>query len=69
MMQEKINTKSEESQKSQKSEVQTMKGFKQTDVGLIPEDWEVKKLGEVTTIIGGGTPSTSIPKYWNGKIN
>ncbi len=66
MIEEKINIKSE---KSQKSSAQTMKGFKQTEVGLIPEDWEVKKLGEVTTIIGGGTPSTNLSKYWNGKIN
>ncbi|WP_279195087.1 restriction endonuclease subunit S [Chryseobacterium indoltheticum] len=32
------------------------------------EDWEVKKLGEVATISGGGTPSTFVSKYWNGDI-
>lgn len=32
------------------------------------EDWEVKKLGEVATILGGGTPSTFVSEYWNGKI-
>ena len=32
------------------------------------EDWEVKKLGEVCDVIGGGTPSTFIPQYWNGEI-
>ena len=32
------------------------------------EDWEVKKLGEVADIIGGGTPSTFVSKYWNGNI-
>lgn len=31
-------------------------------------DWEVKKLGEVADIIGGGTPSTFVSKYWNGNI-
>lgn len=30
--------------------------------------WEEKKLGEVGKIIGGGTPDTSNPKYWNGDI-
>lgn len=32
------------------------------------EDWEVKKLGEVVNIIGGGTPSTFNLDYWNGDI-
>jgi type I restriction enzyme S subunit len=32
------------------------------------EDWEVKKLGEVCDVIGGGTPSTFNNKFWNGKI-
>jgi type I restriction enzyme, S subunit len=33
------------------------------------EGWELKKLDDVAFIIGGGTPSTSIPAYWNGTIN
>ena len=31
----------------------------------IPDGWEVKKLGEVGKIIGGGTPDTKIDKYWS----
>lgn len=31
--------------------------------------WEERKLGEVADIVGGGTPSTSIPEFWNGKID
>ena len=30
--------------------------------------WEVKRLGEVCEITGGGTPSRSIKKFWNGDI-
>lgn len=30
--------------------------------------WEVKRLGEVVTITGGGTPSRSVANYWNGDI-
>jgi type I restriction enzyme S subunit len=30
------------------------KGYKQTEIGIIPEDWEVKKLGEVFEISAGG---------------
>lgn len=33
------------------------------------EDWEVKQLGEITDVVGGGTPSTFNLNYWNGKIN
>ena len=32
-------------------------------------DWEQRKLGEVADIVGGGTPSTGISKYWNGDID
>lgn len=28
--------------------------YKQTEVGLIPSDWEVKKLGDALKVIGGG---------------
>lgn len=33
------------------------------------DDWEQHKLGDVAKIIGGGTPNTKIPAYWNGTIN
>lgn len=32
------------------------------------EPWEVKKLGTIADIVGGGTPSTYISNYWNGHI-
>ena len=41
---------------------------KMTELGEIPEDWEVNRLGEVANIIGGGTPSTTVAEYWNGNI-
>ncbi|AEF96296.1 restriction endonuclease subunit S [Methanotorris igneus] len=43
--------------------------FKDTEVGKIPEDWEVVRLGDVAyKFISGGTPSTKVPQYWNGDI-
>jgi len=30
--------------------------------------WKTYKLSEVAEIVGGGTPSTTIDKYWNGSI-
>ncbi len=44
------------------------KGYKQTDVGVIPEDWIVKKIEDFTYATAGGTPSTSINEYWGGNI-
>src|SRR5690554_2274007 len=31
-------------------------------------EWEEKKLGEVGEFIGGGTPSTTNPAFWDGDI-
>jgi type I restriction enzyme S subunit len=42
--------------------------FKQTEIGLIPEDWQNLKIGEIADIFGGGTPSTTNRSYWNGDI-
>lgn len=32
-------------------------------------DWEMKKLGNIANIVGGGTPSTKKSEYWDGNIN
>lgn len=44
-------------------------GYKQTEIGVIPIDWDIMRLGEAVDVVGGGTPSTANPKYWNGSIN
>ena len=31
--------------------------------------WEQRKLGDVADIVGGGTPSTENPEYWDGDID
>lgn len=33
------------------------------------DDWKQRKLGEMAEIVGGGTPSTANPEYWDGKID
>lgn len=33
-------------------------GYKKTEVGIIPEEWEVKKLGECFEVIMGQSPSS-----------
>lgn len=49
-------------------------GYEQTkmvdsELGMIPEGWEVKSIGEVIETVGGGTPSTKEKEYWeNGDL-
>lgn len=43
-------------------------GYKQTEVGVIPEDWNTNRLGDFCACFSGGTPSTSNPNYYNGEI-
>jgi type I restriction enzyme S subunit len=40
--------------------------FIDSDIGPVPEAWKVKAIGDTVTLKGGGTPSTKIPKYWEG---
>ena len=42
--------------------------FKETEIGLIPENWNIRKLSDIIEIIGGGTPITKFKDYWNGDI-
>jgi type I restriction enzyme, S subunit len=42
-------------------------GFKQTDVGLIPEDWKCITLGEIGDIVRGGSPRPAgDSRFFNG---
>jgi type I restriction enzyme, S subunit len=31
-------------------------------------EWREEPLSEIIQLIGGGTPKTSVPEYWNGEI-
>lgn len=43
--------------------------FKKTEIGEIPEKWEVNNLGNIVEVISGATPKTNINEYWdNGDI-
>ncbi len=40
-----------------------------TEIGEIPKEWAVIRLGEIARgLIGGGTPSTLQSEYWDGEI-
>lgn len=40
--------------------------FVSSEIGPLPEGWEVRSIGDVITAKGGGTPSTKNAKYWDG---
>jgi type I restriction enzyme S subunit len=44
------------------------KGYKKTEFGVIPEDWEVKPLGTISSVSSGGTPNRMNATYWDGNI-
>ena len=45
-------------------------GYKMTELGPLPEEWEVVKLGDVGNVITGNTPSKRNKEYWeNGEID
>jgi|SRR5690625_338845 len=41
-------------------------GYKKTAVGIIPEEWEVKEISNIGSVITGSTPKTSVSEYYNG---
>jgi type I restriction enzyme S subunit len=41
---------------------------KETEIGLVPESWEVAPLSKVCTFQSGGTPSKQHAEYWEGSI-
>ncbi|WP_202695628.1 restriction endonuclease subunit S [Petrotoga sp. 8T1HF07.NaAc.6.1] len=43
--------------------------YKKTELGLLPNEWEVVRLGDVVQKMkAGGTPKRGIKEYWNGEI-
>jgi type I restriction enzyme S subunit len=77
-IQERIIEKTKELKKSLMAELFKYGGpsfrrgrkLKKTEIGEIPEDWEVVRLGDkrLFEIKLGGTPKTSVSEYWNGGI-
>jgi len=41
-------------------------GFEDSVLGAVPRGWEVEPIGDVVSCVGGGTPSTAEPKFWEG---
>ncbi|AKB75038.1 Type I restriction-modification system, specificity subunit S [Methanosarcina lacustris Z-7289] len=48
--------------------VSVPEGYKKTELGVIPEDWQIVKLSEISKTYSGGTPSKSKVEYFGGNI-
>ncbi|HAS6047177.1 restriction endonuclease subunit S [Vibrio vulnificus] len=45
------------------------KGYKLTEVGIIPADWDCKSLGDLGDVVRGGSPRPAgDPKFFNGSF-
>lgn len=42
--------------------------YKESELGWIPKEWEVKQINEIGEVISGGTPSSTVDEFWNGYI-
>jgi type I restriction enzyme S subunit len=40
--------------------------FEVSELGDIPKGWKVEPVGDIVSCLGGGTPSTSNPEFWDG---
>lgn len=43
-------------------------GYKNSPLGIIPQEWKVKKLGDVAESFSGGTPKAGNNEYYDGNI-
>ena len=34
----------------------------------VPADWNVNSISEISTVVGGGTPSRDVSQFWRGSI-
>ena len=42
--------------------------FKDTEIGRIPFEWDVRMIEDVAEVVSGATPKTKVAEYWDGNI-
>jgi type I restriction enzyme S subunit len=43
--------------------------FQESELGEIPKGWNVKPIGDLADVVGGTTPSTEEPAYWDDGVH
>jgi len=39
-----------------------------SELGPVPDGWDVTSFSDIADVLSGGTPRTSVPEYWGGDI-
>jgi type I restriction enzyme S subunit len=55
-------------QRKKKADYRELQSVDGTELPKLPEEWLWTSIGQIYDIVGGGTPSTSVDKYWTGSI-
>jgi len=43
--------------------------FVDSELGEIPKGWSVRPIGDLSDVVGGTTPSTTVPAYWEHGVH
>jgi type I restriction enzyme S subunit len=43
--------------------------FEESELGEIPKGWTIRSVGDLAEVLGGSTPSTKEPSYWDDGIH
>jgi type I restriction enzyme, S subunit len=43
--------------------------FEESELGELPAGWQVRAIGDMAECVGGSTPSTKEPRYWDGGMH
>src|SRR6266545_223661 len=43
--------------------------FEDSELGPVPKGWTIEPVGDVVTCVGGSTPSTTEPEFWEGGVH
>lgn len=43
--------------------------FEASELGLIPKGWQIDEIGKVAPCVGGATPSTKEPRFWDDPVH
>lgn len=41
----------------------------ESELGIVPKGWQVRPVGDVVDLVGGGTPDTKNSSYWNPPLH
>ena len=44
-------------------------GFEESELGLVPRGWRVLPIGDAVEAVGGATPDTKNPAYWEPEVH